>query len=70
MAPFAVVKALDVIEDIRRCLLSGFVSSASDTLSFEQREEAFHDSIVVTAAFVTHAAGDAVSLEQFLEVVT
>ena len=70
MAPCSVVETLDVIEDIGLCLLAGFVSAASDTLAFEQREEALHDSIVIAATFVTHAAGDAVSFEQVLEVVT
>ncbi len=70
MAPFSVIEPFYVIEDIRLCLLPGCVSSSSDTLSFEQRKEALHDSIVVAAAFVTHAAGDAVGFEQFLEIIT
>ncbi len=69
VSAFSVVEALDVIEHIG----SGFVSCAVllpfDALSFKCSEEAFDHRVVVTTSSVTHAASDAMFLEQVLEVI-
>ena len=56
MAPFAIVKHLDVVEQIGPGFVPGSIPNAIDALAFEQAEEALDDGIVVTVPRTAHAA--------------
>ncbi len=45
MAPFAIVKHLDVVEQIGPGFVPGSITNAIDALAFEQAEEALDDGI-------------------------
>ena len=55
-----IVEALDVIEHVRLCIVSGSVDLASCPFGFEGREEAFHRGVVPDIAGPAHRTGDAV----------
>ena len=64
-----VVEALDVIEHVRPGVLPCPVDLAAEPFGLHRREEAFYRGVVPAFTATTHAAGDALSLEQLLEVV-
>ena len=64
MASLSVVEPLDEVKDIRFCFVPREILSSLDAFAFQCREEALHHSVVVATAFVTDAAGNAVSLKQ------
>jgi hypothetical protein len=49
-----VIEHLDIIEHIPSSLVTCFVSPAANSLSFEQIEEAFNDSVVVAVTPPAH----------------
>ena len=69
VSAFSVIEAFDVVEHIGSGLVSCAVVIPFDSLSFKCSEEAFDHRVVVTTSSVTHAAGDAMFLEQVLEVI-
>ena len=69
MPSFRVVKALDVVEHFSSGVVSGPVISPVYPLCFQAGEEAFDGGIVPAIASATHAAFDAVCLEQRLELI-
>ena len=69
MAASAVIEPLDVIEDIRLGFLTGLVGLPPYPLSLEQCEEALQRRIVVAMTACTHAALNAVLLQDIAEVI-
>ena len=59
-----IIEHLDVVENIRPCVVSGLVGSASNTFALEQVEEAFCNSIVMTVAPAAHAVFKIVLLQE------
>ncbi len=63
-----IVEAFDVIEHISPYVVARRVDSPACPFSLQRREEAFNRSVVPTVAFSAHAACNAFSGEQALEV--
>ena len=59
MSPFSVVETLNVVEYVGPGFVSGLVFASSRSLPFERCEEALYHCIVIAAAPVAHATGDA-----------
>ena len=70
MTPASVVEELDVIEYVSAGFPPIRVNPSSDSLTFEQLEEALRYGVVVTVAPPAHAAHETVGLEKVLPVVT
>ena len=69
VAPLRVVEHLDVVEDIGSGLITAWVDLTTDTLTFEQLEEALSHGVVVTVAAATHAGNEVVIMQEVLPVV-
>ena len=65
MPPIRVVEKLDVVENVRACVVSGLVDLPFDALGLQQREEALGYGVVVTIAPSTHAGFQVVVVEKF-----
>ena len=70
MLAHRVVEPLDVVEHVRAGLFPGPVDLAAGSLRLQGREEALHGRVVPALPAPAHAAGDALGLEQLLELVT
>ena len=66
----AVVKHLDVIDDILAGIGPAQVSHSKNLLYFEATEKTLGDGIIPTITFSAHAGQYAMVLEQFLEIMT
>ena len=66
----AVVKHLDVIDDILPGSRSAEIPHPKDLLNFEAAEETLRHSIIPAITFSAHAAQYAMILEQLLEIMT
>lgn len=64
----AIVKHLDVIDNILPGRFSGFVIGKEDSLSFQAAEKTFSDRIVPAIPFPAHAADHAVRHQHGLKV--
>ena len=64
MPPIRVVEKLDVVENVRACVVSGLVDLSLDALGLQQREEALGHGVVVTVASSTHAGFQVVVVEK------
>ena len=62
MSSFAVVKHLDVINDIAARIISRGVNMPLDTFALEQLKEAFSDGIIVTVSTTTQTGLQSVRL--------
>src|SRR5262245_32081999 len=62
----AVVEALDVIEDVTASLRSRLESEVVEPFGLDRMEETLRESIVQAVAGATHAAADAVAVEEVL----
>ena len=70
MTASAVVKHLDVIDDILPGSRSAEIPHSENLLNFEAAEEALCDSVVPAIAFSAHTGQYSMVLEQFLEIMT
>ena len=68
MKSLAIVKDLDVIEDLGSGVGSGGEVEAVDQLQFEGAPEAFHGGIVITVAAATHG-GEEAGLSECLTII-
>ena len=66
MASFRVVEALDVLEDRKPRFSTGFVVRVVDPFGFERVEEALRYGVVETVPWATHAALEAMFVEDLL----
>ena len=64
-----IIEALDIVKDIGPSFRSGSILASVHTLSFEQAEEALSRRIVCTTAGGTHAADEAMPLQETLVLV-
>ena len=67
MLALGIVEPLDVVEQVRACLISGSVATPVCPLQLQRREEAFHCRIVPAITPAAHAAGDVLLGQQPLE---
>ena len=67
MAPFRVVKALDVVEHVSPSFVARAIGFARRALGLQRREEALHGGIVPAIAGAAHGAGDPMIGHQPLE---
>ena len=65
MDAFAIVKQLDVLEDLRPGLVSRLIAAVMNDLIFERTEETFRYCVVVAVALAAHAAQHRVFFQQF-----
>jgi hypothetical protein len=61
---FWIIEHLNIIENILSGFITRFIDLAADTLSFEQIEEAFDDSVIVTVPSAAHRMFKIVSLQE------
>ena len=59
-----IIEHLDVVEHVVPCVLSGFVRPATNAFAFEQVEETFRDSVIMTISTAAHAVFKIVVLEK------
>ena len=60
MFALRIVEHLNIVENILPRIISGFVGFASDAFAFQEIEEAFGDSVVVTVSPAAHAVFEVV----------
>jgi hypothetical protein len=70
MPAFWVIELFNVIEDIHAQFVSGTVLPSAEALHRQGGEEAFHGGVAPAISTATHAANDAVLVQQLLEVFT
>src|ERR1044072_4785431 len=64
MDAFAIVKQLDVLEDLRPGLVSRLIAAVMNDLIFERTEETFRYCVVVAVALAAHAAHHPILFKQ------
>ena len=70
MAPTWIVKELDVVEDIRSCLVSSGIDFPTNPFAFEQLKETFCHGVIVAVSPTAHAGLQVVGAQKRLPVVT
>jgi len=70
MPPPAVVKHLDIIDDITACVITGRIDMSLNSFTLEQLKEAFCNSIIVTVPATAHTGFQLVLLQKSLAVMT
>lgn len=64
MFALRIIEHLDVVEYILPRVVSGFVSSASETFALQEIEEAFGNSVVMAVPSAAHAVFKIVLLQE------
>jgi hypothetical protein len=69
MTSLAVVKHLNVVNDVSSGLFPGLIGGEKHPLRFEAAEKAFGNCVVPAVTFPTHTADHTVCLEQLLKII-
>lgn len=64
MQAFAIVEQLNVLKDLRSCLVSRLIIAVVNDLILQRTEEAFDHGVVIAVALAAHAAQHPISFEQ------